>query len=220
MRPCTRRLKKRAVKGAKDKKSKTNKSGTNVLNIFNTDHKDAIRRRRRITGSNRSVDGQKTQLSESVRAMVVSGAVQEVGTGERLAPSMAFGAKAPRNAGWIPGIGLTRASILRDYACDGDLGYGCRPKIGNWLTVKFVQNPGYEHGPRICGPKCQEVVLIGAGDFEWLFKTNNDGLKGCIVAKMILPTEERGALWSAPPSGIAPLPDVDHMAECQPDPSL
>lgn len=107
-----------------------------------------------------------------------------------------------------------------DYACDGDLGYGCRPKIGNWLTVKFVQNPGYEHGPRICGPKCQEVVLIGAGDFEWLFKTNNDGLKGCIVAKMILPTEERGALWSAPPSGIAPLPDVDHMAECQPDPSL
>ena len=47
-----------------------------------------------------------------------------------------------------------------DDDCVGDLGYGCRPANSNWLTVKFVQNPGYEPGPRECGAKCQEVVPI------------------------------------------------------------
>ena len=95
--------------------------------------------------------------------------------------------------------------VRPDDDCVGDLGYGCRPAIGNWITMKFVQNPGYVHGPRVCGPKCQEVVPIGADNFAWLFNLPESG-RGMndMLCYENYKTGERCY--------------VDYMAECQPDP--
>ena len=89
-------------------------------------------------------------------------------------------------------------------ACDGDIGYGCRPAVGNWLTAKFVNNPGYEYGPKICGPKCKEVVPIGAENFERLGNLNYTGWNDMWCYENV-----RSNLYCY----------VDYMAECQPDPS-